>query len=84
MAKMMVPMSTGQVDPYISEQVTGMQIRSTPAEFPLVLLSTSSISILSSIVVVSMASQKDAHHAHARALLLHPFLCAIRKHNARS
>ena len=82
MAKMMVPMSTGQVDPYISEQVTGMQIRSTPAEFPLVLLSTSSISILSSIVVVSM--RKDAHHDPARALLLHPFLRAIRKHNARS
>ena len=58
MAKMMVPMSTGQVDPYISEQVTGMQIRSTPAEFPLVLLSTSSISILSSIVAMSMASTR--------------------------
>ena len=52
--------------------------------FELLETHTASISILSSIVVVSMASQKDAHHAHARALLLHRFLRAIRKHNARS
>ena len=69
-------------DPHIARRFSSRLIRSASAEAQMVLLSTSSISILSSIVVVSM--RKDAHHDPARALLLHPFLRAIRKHNARS
>ena len=69
-------------DPHIARRFSSRLIRSASAEAQMVLLSTSSISILSSIVVVSM--RKDAHHDPARALLLHPFLYAIRKHNAHS
>ena len=58
MVEWMVPKSPGQVEPHIAGRFGGMQVCSASAEVPLVLFSTSSISILSSIVVVSMASKK--------------------------
>ena len=73
-----------KADLRIAGRIRSRKIRSASAEVQPVLLITSSISILSSIVVVSMASQKDAHHDPARALRFPPFLRAIRKHNARS
>ena len=79
--KVMVPM---KADPHIAGRIHSKKIRSASAEVQPVLLSTSLSSILSSIVVVSMASKKDAYHDPGRALLLSPFLRAIRKHNARS
>ena len=57
MVEWMVPMSTGQVEPHIAGRFSSMQVCYAYAEVPLVLLSTSLISILSSIVAISIASK---------------------------
>ena len=57
MVEWMVPMTTGQVEPHIAGRFTSMHVCSASAEVPLVLLSTSLISILSSIVAISISSR---------------------------
>ena len=74
MAEWMVPMSTGQVEPHIAGRFSSIKVCSASAEVPLVLLSTSLISILSSVVAISVIS-RDAHHGLAPPFCLHPLPC---------
>jgi len=70
MVEWMVPMSTGQVEPHIAGRFSSMQVCSASAEVPLVLLSTSLISILSSVVAISVISRRRP--PRPRAPLLSP------------
>jgi len=70
MVEWMVPMSTGQVQPHIDGRFISMQVCSASAEVPLVLLSTSLISILSSVVAISVSSKRRP--PRPRAPLLSP------------
>ena len=56
-AEWMVLMSTGQVEPHIAGRFSSMHVCYAYAEVPLVLLSTSLISILSSVVAISITSK---------------------------
>jgi hypothetical protein len=57
MVELMVPMSTGQVEPRVVGRFVSMQVCSASAEVLPVLVSTFSFSILSSIVVISIISK---------------------------
>ena len=56
-AEWMVLMSTGQVEPHIPGRFSSMNICYAYAEVPLVLVSTSLISMLSSVVAISITSK---------------------------
>ena len=70
MAEWMVPMSTGQVEPHIAGRFSSMKVCSASAEVPLVLLSTSLISILSSVVAISVSSKRRPPRPRAPLLSL--------------
>jgi len=70
MVEWMVPMSTGQVEPHIAGRFSSIKVCSASAEVPLVLLSTSLISILSSVVAISVISRRRP--PRPRAPLLSP------------
>jgi len=57
MVELMVPMSTGQVEPRVVGRFVSMQDCSASSEVLPVLVSTFSFSILSSIVVISIISK---------------------------
>jgi len=70
MAEWMVPMSTGQVEPHIAGRFSSIKVCSASAEVPLVLLSTSLISILSSVVAISVSSKRRPPRPRAPLLSL--------------
>ena len=69
-AEWMVLMSTGQVEPHIAGRFSSMHICYAYAEVPLVLLSTSLISILSSVVAISVSSKRRPPRPRAPLLSL--------------
>ena len=70
MAEWMVPMSTGQVEPHTAGRFSSIQVCYASAEVPLVLLSTSLISILSSVVAISVSSKRRPPRPRAPLLSL--------------
>jgi len=70
MVELMVPMSTGQVEPRVVGRFVSMQVCSASAEVLPVLVSTFSFSILSSIVVISIASKRSPPRPRAPLLSL--------------
>jgi len=70
MVEWMVPMSTGQVEPHIAGRFSSIKVCSASAEVPLVLLSTSLISILSSVVAISVSSKRLSPRPRAPLLSL--------------
>ena len=64
MFKVMVPMSTSKAKPYIARNISEESVCRTLVELQAVLFSSSSISILSSIEEISMASRSATRRAH--------------------
>ena len=61
-------MSTSEAEPYIARNISEESISRTPVELQAVLFSSSSISILPSVEVISMASRRATRRAHLLSL----------------
>jgi hypothetical protein len=61
-------MSTSEAEPYIARNTSEESISRTPVELQAVLFSSSSISILPSVEVISMASRRATRRAHLLSL----------------